>query len=321
MRNKQQTRKGVMKGQGNRIMKRFKRDWQLHLLILVPLIYLLIFHYWPIYGAQIAFRDFRPKLGIWKSEWVGLFWFEKFLNNFQFGQVFMNTLILSLYSIVIGFPLPILFALLLNVVPGKRFKQVTQTVSYIPHFLSVTVLVSIITLFFSPVNGLYGTVYRALGGEGIAYDFRNMAGSFRHIYVWSDVWQEMGWSAIIYVAALSAVSTELHEAAMIDGATRWQRVIHVDFPAILPTAGIMLILRCGSVLSVGFEKVFLMQTSLNKPTSEVISTYVYNMAMGGSSDFSYASAVGLFNSVINCMLLVVVNYVTKKITNKEVSLF
>lgn len=304
-----------------RFKKRFLRDWQLHLLMLLPVIYLLIFDYWPMYGAQIAFRDFRPRAGIWGSEWVGLQWFIKFVKNHQFLDVLENTIVLSMYNILVGFPLPIIFALLLNVIPSAKFRKVTQTISYMPHFLSVTVLISIITLLFSPVNGIYGTVYRALGGVGIPYDFRSMANSFRHIYVWSDVWQELGWGAIIYTAALSAVSAELHEAAMIDGATRWQRILHVDLPAILPTAGIMLILRCGSVLSVGFEKVFLMQTSLNKQTSEVISTYIYNQAMGGSGDFSYSTAVGLFNSVINCMFLILVNYICRKITDREVSLF
>lgn len=299
----------------------FRRDWQLWLLILLPLAYVLIFYYWPMYGAQIAFRNYRPRLGIWDSEWVGLKWFDKFLNNYQFKQVFTNTLYLSLYSIAVGFPLPIIFALVINSMKNERLKKITQTISYIPHFISITVLVAIMNMIFNPVGGLYGTIYRALGGTGYPYDFRSMSGTFRHLYVWSEVWQELGWNTIIYTAALASVSQELHEAAMIDGASRFKRILYVDLPAILPTACIMLILRCGAVMTVGFEKAYLMQSSLNLTTSEVISTYVYKVGMGNSSDFSYGTAVGLFNSVINCVMLVAVNLFCKKATDEEVSLF
>lgn len=301
--------------------KLLRRDWQLYLLILLPLIYILVFYYWPMYGVQIAFRDYRPRAGIFGSEWVGLKWFKKFLTNYNFKQVFSNTLILSLYSIIVGFPLPIILALLLNTIRSEKFKKFTQTITYIPHFISMVVLVAIINQVFSPSAGLYGTLYRLFGGEGYPYDFRSMASSFRHLYVWSEVWQELGWNTIIYIAALGSVSPELHEAAKIDGATRWQRVLHVDLPAILPTACIMLILRCGSVMTIGFEKVYLMQGNLNLTTAEVISTYVYKVGLGSSSDFSYGTAVGLFNSVINCVMLFLVNLFSKKATNDEVSLF
>jgi len=302
-------------------MKNFKRDWQLHLLILIPLIYILIFYYYPMYGVQIAFRDYRAKAGIFGSEWVGLKWFEKFLTNYQFKSVFANTVYLSLYSIIVGFPLPIIFALLLNSLRNEKFKKFVQTISYIPHFISITVLVSMMNMVFSPVSGLYGTLFRLFGGEGFPYDFRSMAGSFRHLYVWSEIWQELGWNSIIYMAALGAVSMELHEAAMIDGASRWKRILHVDLPALLPTACIMLILRCGSVLTVGFEKAYLMQSNLNMQTSEVIPTYVYKVGMGSARDFSYGTAVGLFNSFINCGMLLLVNFICKKLTENEVSLF
>lgn len=301
--------------------KLLRRDWQLYLLILLPLIYILVFYYWPMYGVQIAFRDYRPRAGLFGSEWVGLKWFKKFLTNYNFKQVFSNTLILSLYSIIVGFPLPIILALLLNTIRSEKFKKFTQTITYIPHFISMVVLVAIINQVFSPSAGLYGTLYRLFGGEGYPYDFRSMASSFRHLYVWSEVWQELGWNTIIYIAALGSVSPELHEAAKIDGATRWQRVLHVDLPAILPTACIMLILRCGSVMTIGFEKVYLMQGNLNLTTAEVISTYVYKVGLGSSSDFSYGTAVGLFNSVINCVMLFLVNLFSKKATNDEVSLF
>ena len=300
---------------------RFKKSWQLHLLILIPVIYILIFYYWPMYGAQIAFRNYRARNGITGSEWVGLKWFIKFFKSYNFKTIFTNTLAISLYQIIAGFPIPVIFALLINIIPNERFKKVTQTIAYMPHFLSVVVIVSIVNLLFSPVNGAYGVLFRLLGGSGYPVDFRGTASAFRHIYVWSDVWQNLGWDTIIYTAALASVSTDLHEAAMLDGATRWQRVLHVDLPAILPTVGIMLILRCGSVMTIGFEKVYLLQSSLNLPTSEVISTYVYKVGMGSSSDFSYASAIGIFNSVVNCILLVTVNWISRRISSDEVGLF
>ncbi len=301
--------------------RKFRRDWQLHLLLLLPVIYLLIFHYGPMYGAQIAFRNFRPKFGITGSEWVGFKWFQKFLTNYNFRQILSNTIAISLYDIAVGFPLPIILALLLNTIKNEKLKKFTQSVTYIPHFISMVVLVAMFNQIFSPMNGLYGALYHLLGGIGYPRDFRTAASAFRHIYVWTGVWQDLGWSTIIYTAALSSVSQEHHEAAQIDGATRMQRVWHVDIPAILPTICIMLILRCGSVMTVGFEKAYLMQSSLNITTSEVISTYVYKVGMGKSSDFSYGAAVGLFNSVVNCFFLVLVNFISKKISDNEISLF
>lgn len=297
------------------------RDWQLHLLMLLPIAYILLFLYWPMYGVQIAFRDFRPKTGITGSAWVGLKWFRKFLSSYNFKEVFTNTISLSLYTLAVGFPIPVAFALLINTVKNEKFKKVVQTVSYVPHFISITVIVSIMNLVFSPVSGFYGNFYRLFGGEGYPTDFRGLADNFRHMYAWSGVWQETGWNAIIYTAALSSVSSELHEAAQIDGASRWKRIFHIDLPAILPTVGIMLILRFGSVMSIGFEKAYLMQSSMNLSVSEIISTYIYKVGMGKSSDFSYGAAVGLVNSVINCTMLLLVNWITKKISDKEVSLF
>ena len=210
---------------------------------------------------------------------------------------------------------------MINAIPGERFKRVTQTITYMPHFISTVVIVSIVNLIFNPINGIYGTIFRLMGGDGYPYDFRGMANTFRHLYVWSGIWQNLGWDTIIYTAALSAVSSDQHEAAMIDGASRWKRVIHVDLPAILPTIGIMLIMRCGRVMTIGFEKVYLMQTPLNLSTSEIISTFVYKTGLGGSRQMSYASAIGLFNSVVNCILLVTVNWISKQVSKKEVSLF
>ena len=301
-------------------VRKFRRDWQLHLLILLPLIWLIIFHYGPMYGAQIAFRNYRPRQGIWGSEWVGLKWFERFLSSPDFGHVFMNTLILSLYSLAC-FPLPVIMALLINLIPHNGIKKTVQTISYMPHFISIVILVAILNQVLSPVSGLYGAIYRLLGGEGYPQDIRASADAFRHLYVWSGVWHNLGWNTIIYLAALSAVSSELHEAAEIDGASRWKRVLHIDLPTILPTVGIMLILRCGHVISVGFEKTFLMQNSLNISKSEVISTYVYKKGLGNSNQFSFGSAVSLFNSIVNCILMLTVNWISKKASDDEVSLF
>ncbi len=301
--------------------KKFKRDWRLHLMILLPVVYMLIFHYYPMYGVQIAFRDFNIRAGITGSEWVGLKWFEKFVTNINFSTVFFNTLYLALYGLIVSFPLPIILALILNSLPGERFKKVVQSVAYVPHFISVVVLVAMFNHIFSPVNGLYGTIYRLLGNDGYPTDFRSISDSFRHIYVWTGIWQNVGWSSIIYTAALSSVSQELHEAAHIDGANRLQRIRYVDIPAILPTICIMLILSCGSIMSISFDKAYLLQTDLNRQVSEVISTYVYKVGLGRAADFSYGAAVGLFNSVINCTMLLLVNGISNKLSNKEVGLF
>lgn len=310
-----------LRKRGSLFVKHFKQNWQLYLIILIPAIYALIFYYGPMYGVQIAFRDYRPKTGITGSEWVGLRWFKKFLSAYQFKQVFSNTVILSLYGILVSFPLPIIFALFLNSIENKRFVRLAQNITYIPHFFSVVVLVAIMNMLFSPMSGLYGQIYKALGGVGIPADFRKSASTFRHLYVWSGVWQNLAWDSIIYTAALSSVSKDLHEAAMIDGASKWERIWHVDLPAILPTVAIMLILRCGSIMSIGFDKAYLMQSATNLQTSEVISTYVYKQGMDNVRNFSYGAAVGLFNSVINCAMLLLVNWTSSKVSDKEVSMF
>ena len=312
---------GKMRIFAHKFRREFMRDWQLHLLILIPLVYAVIFQYGPMYGIQIAFRDYRPRQGIWGSDWVGFKWFEKFLGYYRFQEIFSNTIILSLYTIVVGFPLPIFLALLLNTVRHKKFKKTVQTVSYIPHFISTAVMVGMLDMVFSPVNGVYGNLYRLFGGEGFPLDIRPLEESFRHLYVWSGVWQGIGWSTIVYTAALSSVSPELHEAAELDGASRWKRIWHVDLPAIMPTVATMLILRFGSVISVGFEKAYMMQSSLNADVSEVLSTYIYKMGMGSSRDFSYGAAMGLFDAVINLSMLLLVNFICKKLTHKEVSVF
>lgn len=297
------------------LSRRIARHWQLYLFLLLPVIYLLIFHYYPMLGVQIAFKKYSSKLGIWGSPWVGFKYFLKFFNSTQFSRVVGNTLTISLYSILAGFPLPIIFALMLNVMRSQRYKKIVQTVTYMPHFISVVVLVGMIMQIFNPLTGLYGKFYGMLNNGAVAPDLLGSATVFPNMYVWSGIWQHFGWDSIIYVAALAAVSPELHEAAQIDGASRFQRVLHVDFPAILPTATIMLILRAGSVMTIGFEKIFLMQNDLNLRASEVISTYVYKVSLKASiPDFSYSTAIGLFNSVINLLLICGVNMVSRKLS-------
>ena len=309
-----------MSGNAGRFKKNFIRDWQLHAFMLLPLIYLLVFCYYPMFGVQIAFKNFIAARGIWGSQWVGFRHFRTFFSSFMFDRVVLNTLILSFYLIIAGFPLPIFFALILNTVRNRHFKKAVQTITYMPHFISTVVLVGMMSTFFSPVAGAYAYFSQLLGG-GMPPVLMGMANTFRHFYVWSDIWQNLGWSTIIYIAALSTVNPELYEAAEIDGASRWQRIFHIDLPTILPTAAILLILRLGGIMSIGFEKVLLMQTQLNLQTSEVISTYVYKVGLQSGGNFSYAAAIGLFNSVINCAMLFSVNKISRKLSSGEFGLF
>ena len=302
-----------------RFIKNFKQNKYLYLLILLPVIYKILFYYFPLFGVQIAFRDYNPRLGIFGSQWVGLKWFEKFFGYYKWKDVVLNTLAISLYSIAVGFPIPIVLALFINVNRHGALKKIAQNVSYLPHFISTVVMVGIINQLFSPVNGLFAAIARLFGANMIP-DIRSSAGAFRSLYVWTGVWQSMGWSAIIYVSALSAVSQELHEAAQIDGASRFRRVFCVDIPAILPTVIIMLILRFGNVMSVGFEKTFLMQNSLNTSTSEIISTYVYKYGLANNS-MSYGAAVDLMNNIINTILIIVVNKIADWLSGGEQGLF
>ena len=318
--------KGTQPGSGEKggktifrkFAKNFWRDRQLYLLILLGIGPFLVLHYGPIYGVQIAFRDYRIRDGIIGSQWVGLKWFKEFLTDPNFGRIFLNTLVLSLYSLV-TFPFPILMALLFNAMKSDRYRKVTQTISYMPHFISITVFVGIMNMVFSPTSGLYGTIYRLLGGDGYPSDFRTLAGSFRHLYVWSGLWQSLGWQTILYTSALSSVSKELHEAASIDGASRFKRILYVDLPAIMPTVAIMLILRMGGLISIGFEKAYLMQSPINLATSELISTYVYKRGLSDFRRFSYGTAVGLFNTIINVTLMLITNFISKKVTENEIS--
>ncbi len=298
-----------------RIKRKYGRFWQLYLFLALPILYFLLFKYYPMFGLQIAFKKYTIVKGIFDSPWVGLKNFSKFLNAYQFRTILRNTLTISFYAIMAAFPFPILFALVLNTVENLAVKKTVQTITYIPHFISIVVLVGMLMQFFNPMAGVYGTVTRALTGETPSDIFANPS-AFPHLYVWSGVWQGFGYNSIIYIAALTNVSPELHEAAEVDGASRFQRVLHVDLPALLPTITIMLIMRTGHIMSIGFEKAYLMQNSLNLSTSEIISTFVYKkgLASGSANDYSYATAIDLFNSVINLILIVTVNGICRKLS-------
>lgn len=295
-----------------RLGKRILRARQLYLFLLLPLVYLIIFQYVPMFGLQIAFKEYSISKGIMGSPWVGFKYFSKFFKDYNFLRILVNTLRISLYSLAVNFFIPIVLALSLNCLRHAKVKKTVQTITYIPHFVSTVVLVGMVNQMFNPIIGLYGNIVQFFTGMRAA-DILGVPGAFPHLYVWTGVWQNMGWGSIIYMAALSSSDQELHEAAQIDGASRFQRVIHVDVPTILPTAIIMLILDCGRVMNVGFEKVYLMQNSLNLSYSEVISTYVYKMAFGGNSNFSYSTAVGMFNSVVNFALIMSVNQLSKRL--------
>ncbi|MBR3872895.1 MAG: sugar ABC transporter permease [Clostridia bacterium] len=299
-----------------KLLRRIINHWQIYCFLLLPLIYLILFHYVPMVGAQIAFRKFTIRSGIWNSKWVGFDNFVKFFKTYNCWTIIKNTVTISTYSILAGFPIPIVFALLLNCVRQKHYKKAIQTITYMPHFISTVVIVGMILQIANPRVGLYGTIFHALTGE-YPQDPLGSTKVFTHLYVWSGIWQQFGWNAIVYLAALSAVDLQLHEAAIIDGASRWQRVLHVDLPCILPTATIMLIMRAGSVMSVGYEKIYLMQNNLNLGASEVISTYVYKIGLGSGGNvpnYSLSTAIGLFNSVVNLVLICVVNSISKKLS-------
>jgi len=296
-----------------RLLKKYKPYWQLYLFLLLPVTVIIIFNYIPMFGIQLAFKKFDFAGGIWNSPWIGLANFQKFFKSYLFKRTIVNTLRISVYSLIAGFPFPIIFALALNSMAHARLKKAVQLITYLPHFISTVVLVGIIMQVFHNTIGAYGTIVKALTGEKPP-DLFAKANSFLHLYVWSGVWKSFGWGAILYLAVLTNVNPELLEAAEIDGANRFQRVIHIDFPVLVPTIIIQFILRMGDLMSVGFEKVFLMQNDLNLRVSEIISTYVYKQSIGGGSaaDYGYATAIGLFNSVINFILIVLVNKAAKK---------
>lgn len=290
--------------------RRLKNNWQLYFLLLIPVVLTLIYKYIPMYGIQIAFRNFKASRGITGSEWVGLKWFERFFTAPNCGRMIKNTVLLSLYSLLWSFPVPIILSLVINQVRFKRFKRLTQTVLYAPHFISIMVICGMIRIFLSPSGGLINLIL------GTKTDFLTEAGAFRSIYIASGIWQDAGWGCIIYLATLASVDPTLYEAAKVDGASVFQRILHIDIPALLPMVILNLIMSAGSLMNVGFEKVFLLQTDLNKATSDVIAVYVYQQGIENAK-YSYATAVGLFNTVINLILLIVVNKIASKASEVE----
>lgn len=288
-----------------------KRHWQLYILILPALIYFLIFCYAPMYGIQLAFKDYNALLGITKSPWVGFDHFIRFFRSYQFEKLLKNTISLSLWQLILGFPIPVILALSLNYARNAKFKRFVQTITYAPHFISIVVLVGMLNIFFAIKGGIVNQIITAFGGEAIL--FMGKEKYFQPLFVGSGIWQNMGWNAIIYLATLSGVSPELHEAAVMDGASKLKRVLHIDIPSILPTIIIMLILNFGQLMGIGFEKAYLMQNSLNMGKSEIIATYVYKIGLI-DAQYGFATAVGLFNSIINFILLIVVNKISSKIS-------
>lgn len=289
--------------------KNFMQSRYLLLLLLPAIIYYILFHYLPMWGILIAFKDYKAFLGFMDSPWVGLKFFKMFFASYDMFPVIRNTFLLGFYSVIWGFPMPLIFALVLNEIRSIKYKKFVQTVSYMPHFLSTVVIVGMIQLLLSSTNGIINSLIYNMGFEKI--NFLQKPGYFRTIYIASDIWQSMGWGAIIYMAALSNIDPQLYEAAVIDGANKFRQLINITLPCIAPTIITMLLLRMGRVLSVGFEKVYLLQNPTIYSTSDVISTYVYRQGMV-SGNFSYGTAVGLFNTVINLVFLTVSNYLARK---------
>lgn len=298
----------------NSIKKEIKKNWLLWMMFLPVFFYYLIFHYKPMYGILLAFKDYKIKKGIWGSPWVGFENFEKFFSAYNFELLLKNTLWLSVYSLIVGFPLAIIFALMLHYLTLNKLKKVVQMVSYAPHFISTVVMVGMLMIFTDYNSGILNTFLQLLGKERV--NFMAVPQYFDDIYTWSGVWQGMGWNAIIYVSALAGVDTQMHEAAIIDGATKLQRIRYIDLPSIQPTIIMLLIMRLGSIMSVGFEKVYLMQNDLNYKASDIISTYTYRVGLV-NSQFEYSTAVGLFNTAINLFILISANFTSRKVTGES----
>jgi putative aldouronate transport system permease protein len=285
------------------------KRYDLYLMLLVPIAWYLIFHYGPLYGLQIAFKNFNPAKGIIGSGWVGFDHFERFFDSYYFGRLLWNTLSINLFSLLIAFPISIVLALIVNEIRSKSFSKLLQNITFIPHFISVVVIVGILNVFLSPTTGPINSLIEAFGGSPIR--FLEEAGWFKTIFIGSNIWQNMGWQSIIYIAALSGINPQLYEAAKMDGASRMRRVWHISLPGIVPVIVIMLILDIGHFMDIGFEKILLMQNNLNLEASDVISTFVYTTGIL-KGEYSYTAAIGLFNSVINLVLLLLVNRFARK---------
>ena len=289
--------------------KKIKKCKYLYIMMLLPIIYYILFHYLPLYGVLIAFKDYKIAKGVWGSPWVGFKWFEKFLADPYFWKLVKNTLLLNIYGLLWGFPIPIILALLLNQIRRAGIKKKIQLLIYAPNFISVIVLCGMVRMFLSPV----GPLNKLIGADA---NWMTMPAAFRTIYIASGIWQTAGWSSIMYTAALSNASKDLEEAAVVDGANILQQIWYVQLPAIKNIIVIQFILQAGNIMSIGFEKAYALQTDMNLPASEILSTYVYRIGLL-NGDYGYSTAVGLFNSVINVILLIFVNWVVKKLNDGE----
>jgi putative aldouronate transport system permease protein len=288
---------------------KIKKSFPYYIIILLPLIYLILFKYVPMYGIQIGFKDYRVSKGIFQSPWAGLKYFEMFFDSPSFWTILYNTVSISLYSLVAGFPLAIILSIALNECQSRFYRKTVQMVTYMPYFISTVVIVSMIMQFTDLQSGIVSQVIRLMGGK--PSNILGMPEYFKSLYVWTGVWQSTGYTAIIFLAALSGISSELREAAIVDGASKLKRVLHIDLPGIAPTITILLIMNMGFIMSLGFEKVYLMQNSLNAQTSEIISTYLYKVGLL-NVNYSLATAIGFFNSVVNMILMVFCNALSKK---------
>jgi ABC-type polysaccharide transport system permease subunit len=295
----------------NKAEKMLRKNWQLYVFFSIPLAWFIIFRYLPMFGVQIAFKDFMMGDTILSARWIGLANFKRFFNYYYFWQLIRNTLSITVYQLIAGFPIPIIFALALNTTQRMGMKKTVQYITYMPYFISTVVMVGLMMQLLNPRIGIINNIIQFFGGSRT--DFMAQPKLFSSVYVWSGIWQHFGWNSIIYLAALSGISPELHESAMIDGASRFKRILYVDIPGILPTMVILLIMNFGAVMSIGFEKIFLMQNNLNITASQVISTYVYTVGLRTMPpEFSYGSAIDLFNSIINLTLIIVVNKLAQK---------
>ena len=305
---------GILKSSGSyltaRLSQDLKKHWQLYLMLLLPVSFVIVFNYIPIYGITMAFKDFSMKDGFFGGTWVGLKYFRQFFESPMLRMLLSNTLIISFYSLIVMFPIPIVFSIALNEVGSKLVKKTLQTVTYAPYFISTVVLVGMLLQIFHLRIGMVNNLLQIVGLDRV--DFMGTVGHFRHLYVWSGLWQGMGFSAVIYIAALGGVDPSLVEASVIDGATRLHKIQHIDIPAILPTVVIQLIFAIGGIMSLGFDKIWLMQNPVNQPISEVISTFVYKRGIE-QMQYSYATAVGLFNAVVNLALLTAANFGARKL--------
>ena len=288
--------------------KNFKKYWQLYLFLALPLVYLLVFKYYPMLGAQIAFKEFRPQYGIWGSEWVGFANFERFFSSYQFQRVITNTLVLSFYSLLASFPIPIILALMLNSLRNKRFKNVIETIAYIPHFISIVVLVGMMMQMLNPHIGILGAIYRLFGQS--APDLFGSPAAFPHLYVWSGIWQNTGWGTIIYLAALMNVDPQLYEAADLDGAGRLKKMWYITLPGLLPAISINMILSLSNIMYAGFDQIYNTYNTVVSGYGKTLELYLFELGVTGG-DYPLSTAVGLFNSTVGCILVIIANKCTK----------